>query len=510
MKVLFAGLFPMWQFHFGIELELIQNHLDAGDDVHVSECDANLATCEANPTHQLAHCARCIGIRQSGQALLDGAIHRINPHCIPVSVTGLRTRFNDFEDLATYMYQGFDVGLAVFSSLVDYSKDFEPDTKEHAGIIRTMVDTSARLFLQISEVLREGAYDRVYLFNGRYATARPWVRACERQALPFTIHERSGALDRYVLFDNNFPHEPTQHRARILEYWKENENDPNREQLAETFYHERRKGYIASWISFTEKQVSSELPPDFDASQKNVVLFASTEGEFVGMRGIYNRRIYPSQLVAVCDIAAACSKDPSIRLWLRIHPNSAKEKRYWWNDSSILNLHNITVIAPESKVSSYALMDAAWKIVVFGSTIGIEATFSNKPAILLGEAFYRSLDAIYEPQNLEEAYKLLLMEGLKPKPLLGCLQYGLYLRFAGITFRFLQSTNYYTLQFKGQTLEARQEVHEWLGACEKRPKATGIKKWMQAKGDRREFKKLWKQCDGWFARQPVSDTSKKH
>lgn len=71
-------------------------------------------------------------------------------------------------------------------------------------------------------------------------------------------------------------------------------------------------------------------------------------------------------------------------------------------------------------------MDHAEKIVVFGSSTGVEGTYIKKPIVLLGGSFYYYLDATYNPKSQEEAIHLILSK-LEPKPQLGALKFGYYL-----------------------------------------------------------------------------------
>src|SRR6266542_4339276 len=64
--------FPNWNIHFGTDLEIIQNHLDAGDEVEAIVCNSTLAICDTNPSHSLQGCLACIGKRRAGFHLLSG------------------------------------------------------------------------------------------------------------------------------------------------------------------------------------------------------------------------------------------------------------------------------------------------------------------------------------------------------------------------------------------------------------------------------------------------------
>ena len=60
-------------------------------------------------------------------------------------------------------------------------------------------------------------------------------------------------------------------------------------------------------------------------------------------------------------------------------------------------------------------MEKSDLVISFGSTIGIEATFYNKPSILWGVAYYEDTGGVYEINSLKELEKLLRIK-LKPKP----------------------------------------------------------------------------------------------
>jgi hypothetical protein len=93
-------------------------------------------------------------------------------------------------------------------------------------------------------------------------------------------------------------------------------------------------------------------------------------------------------------------------------------------------------------------LDACEKVVVFGSTVGIEATYSRKPSILCGAAYYASLDAAYRPASHDEVITL-IDACLPPKPIIGALQYGFYLKTFGMDFRYFEPSGLFSGKFKG-------------------------------------------------------------
>ena len=90
--------------------------------------------------------------------------------------------------------------------------------------------------------------------------------------------------------------------------------------------------------------------------------------------------------------------------------------------------NNITVIPGADSISTYDLMDAAEKVVVFGSTMGLEAAYWNKPVILLAGANYYYSDLCYVPKSEEELSDL-LESTLKPKKNDNVIKWGFYMMY---------------------------------------------------------------------------------
>ena len=94
-----------------------------------------------------------------------------------------------------------------------------------------------------------------------------------------------------------------------------------------------------------------------------------------------------------------------------------------------------------------------------------------------------------------QGYNLLTFPPLA-LPVEGALRYGYYFRCAGEIARYTEPVNYFTLKFKGQVLETRQEVREWLVECNKRKSVRGIKKWFRELLDKRCFKSICDRLNG--------------
>jgi hypothetical protein len=495
MNVFFTGLFPMWHYHFVSELNLIEHHLSLGDSITLLKCDAALNSCEANPQHHLAHCLRCMGIRDHGVHLLSKRI-RILPLVVsayakkksPFSSRSLRT----VEDLKVLRWKNFDIGWAVYSSLVDRTNTEYPDIRANQSLIQELLNDAWAVFETALLYLEKEKIDRVYIFNGRYAAARPWLRACEAHGITFFTHEKSGSLNRIFLFENTTPHTTVGWPQRIQQFWRQHGKDPEVLREAVDFYEERPKGLLTGWVSFTSHQKMGLLPSNWKSDKKNIVIFSSSTREFAGIEDMNLKTKFTSEFESYSLIAKEVkSREPHTEVYLRIHPNSAKDLYRWWENFDSETMKKLHVIPPESEVSSYHLLWAASVAVTRFSTIGVEATYWGIPSVVIDNSFYSGIDAVYEPQSLEEIIEILCGELPPAKPKENALKYSGFLRCGGFLLAHSsQALNYYTIDFKGQFLEARRQILEWMGVCEQRDRIVGkLSKW-NAFCDSLAFRKL--------------------
>jgi hypothetical protein len=124
-----------------------------------------------------------------------------------------------------------------------------------------------------------------------------------------------------------------------------------------------------------------------------------------------------------------------IKLIIRVHPNILTKNRtdqmLWRNLNSN---KNVLIIAPESRVDSYSLMNSSQGVLTYGSTMGVEAAYWGKPLGLLSRARY---DELVENSYLDSIEKVRTWvdsasNQLLPKPKkLGALKWANYFLYAG-------------------------------------------------------------------------------
>jgi hypothetical protein len=468
MNVLVYSMHLLWPSHYETELELIERHLEAGDAVVHAVCDRQLGACDSTPTHWAHNCTLCVEKREKGRRLLRAPVPTI-----PIVDLGpeeqarlerVQTEFADLDALKAYRFDGFDIGMAAASSIISWLRDPRPDVVKHRAVVREFVRSAAEVYLSAGRYLDRRAVDRVYAFNGRLAHSRAILRACQERGVDCQLHERGSGIGKYMLYPNALPHEIAAFTRLVRGSWQAAAARPDRDAVGGSWFKRRARGVATNWYSFTKHHEEKRLPEGWEAHPIRVAIFNSSEDEFASIGDEWKQPIYESQLDGIARIARALEGQDRVHLFLRMHPNNRgmdrRELERWY----ALRSKALTIIPPQSPVSTYTLLRRADKVLAFGSTVGIEATYWGKPSILAGPALYRDLGGTYNPATHEEVVSLLLAEDLPPKDRSAALMYGYHAGSCGEPFRFFEAKSFAVGAFKGVNLDRRDRApwRAWL------------------------------------------------
>jgi hypothetical protein len=457
MRVLIVAPYARWLPHWETDLEIAQRHLDAGDQVTLLVCNRDLVACDPNPDHGYLRCLHCTRRQREGLRLLAGSF-TVEPMIRGEAGHG-RDAWPDsalpatLEELRNITIDNFDLGWASLSSLVSWTRDPDPDLGVPAvrSLLRRALESGLLAYRSLRERLRQGDFDLAYVFNGRTAVTRAVVRACEAENVRYRTHDRGCDFNHFELYENRLPHELRGTLSAIRAAWASG-IEPDRTQLGEKFYEDRRRGIGHSWVPYTGRQAGGMLPEGWDPTRGNIVVFASSDDELVAIGEEWVNPVYRSQSAGLERILSILGSAGGHRVYIRMHPNQAGNRSAAARRLRSLSAANVCVIAPESRVSSYALLDAAAKVLSFGSTMGIEAAFWGKPSIVVGRSAFEGLGSTYEPSTHEDVIDLLRREGLPPLSRAGALAYGYYELTRGEEFQYFEGTDVWEGRFKGRRI----------------------------------------------------------
>jgi hypothetical protein len=337
--------------------------------------------------------------------------------------------FSSIDDLRAFSIDGVNHGMEAASSVVTFLKDPKPDMQVHRTFVQRTVFTSVTLYRATIDLIDRIKPDLGYLFNGRYASQRPVLRALQQRGIRLSTVEVGHNRQNYTLIEGTLYHDLENKKRLIESYWEDPAVPPEeKERIGHQFFRDRRYGSGDEYpeARFVRNQRRGVLPPGFDATKRNIAIFNSSEDEFAAVEN-YENPVYQDQIAGLRQLICSPNISPDIRFYLRVHPRLGTLSNFQTRAIEELRSDNLVVVGANDLIDTYALMDSAEKVVTFGSTMGIESAYGGKPSIFIGREAYEDLGACYAPRTHEDVLSLINNPQLPALPQLGALKYGYYM-----------------------------------------------------------------------------------
>lgn len=434
MKVLVYTASSLCNPQFGIQMERAMEYYHEGNEVLFCYCDGVMHACSANPLCNPALCKICrIGFKSGLKKLPQG-----------ISVVGLKTikciqekkfiNFKSIQDIKNYQYKEVEVGFSVMSVYITKTRNPNPNINEDfIECVNKSIKEAENFVDSIEDLILKERPDLIVFFNGRFYDTKPLLGMAKKYSINFLTTEnvggvRAGKDYRMVKYYNTIPHDAKVMYNCCLESWnKSARTEKEKIKIGESFYEKRRNGQKAGDYIYTGNQIKDLLPKSFDSTKKNVVIFCSSEDEYSSVTSdIDKMMLFKSQYEGIKYIIDNIGSD-DYYFYVRIHPNmQGLDFDYHKNLYKLEEYSNVTVIPPEDPISTYALMDAAYNIVVFGSTVGAESLFWGKPIVLLGFAEYYYWNCFMLPHDKDQVVEMVMNPVLYPYSKEIAIKYGYF------------------------------------------------------------------------------------
>ncbi len=424
--------------HHAETIELALMHLKAGDRVILFSCDGHLASCPANPFHAAVKCQACVSqTKYTLDKVLGGRVEdlRLRLEYKPTELPN----FDSLESLVKYSLEGVPFGELVVSQLVDDVRDSYLDYEKVREKAVIFIKNAISLFNTAKNIIRDKSIDKVYVWNGRRFSDGPVAYAAIQEGIDYAIYISGMRKNTFTVKKQVKIHELEANKNYMETLYKSaiqcgDTSHISRE--AKIFFDNQRYGGgdYPGFVNFSKDfEAENRLPATLRESP--LVIFTSSFWEYFGMFDyLHEYPPYKNHYEAILMILADPRLEGLGTVVVRWHPNlktCGRHERKVINDIIDSAPSHIIHITPESSISSYALMESASKIVTFGSTIGIEATYYGKPSILLGRIVYEDSGAVYRPRDHEQFMRLVTTQNLPPLSKEGAVKYAYWCQCRG-------------------------------------------------------------------------------
>lgn len=454
-KILFMPGHSRVAWKWGLVGEIIKRLLDESEnEVYYLDCNNTVKShCALNRGQHWGYCKKCSGMLLQVAKLAglpDENIIRMKKYKAP--------KFPDFKTIREaidFDYEGYNYGLGPVSCIMTLNRDYDFDIKKEQKTIKKAFTTEYTVFKNLEELFNQYHFDEIYTCNGRMPLVYPLVSYAKKNNIPYTVYERGAKINKLRVIKNSVPHDFNNWQSEVKVYWQSAGSDKNI--LAQKWFDDRRKGKFQAIESFTKDQIKDLLPNGFDFNKENIAIFNSSIDEVYAFDS-WKHPFADNENDLINAILEHYKNHTNKHFYLRIHPNLTKAKKKKATQIRQINemkkkYTNLTVIEPDQKIDTYALIEAVDKVLTFYSTVGCEATYYGKVSILAGKAPYEDFDCVYKAKSLEECFELLDNKNLTPKPKENTYPYGYYNEVYGEDYKYFKVKSHNEGEFMGMILK---------------------------------------------------------
>ena len=402
--------------------DIISNN--PNDEVTIVKCTGyeGLKNCISNINSEYYRCKLC-------KSKLDSLTKNSNHKNLKIenyteTKNYAQINLSSVEELKHLVYQGVNIGRGVHSAAITILKDHSYDISENIDLINKITFTSKRTIDYLNSCSKK-EIKRIYVFNGRVSHFNAVVEFSKLFNINYSTFEATSISNKYIEISDNIIHNKKVFSDSVKKHW-ENDRSNNKFENGKSFFEKNiNSTHSVDYITpnFTKYQKAGLIPSNFK-KDRTIIFFGSSRNEYESVEGWHNDFMSGDDEQIVIEI---CSRLPEMNFFYREHPNMKfQNNTQTRNIKKFKEIKNLSLIDSHSKVSSYELLKNAGKVIVFGSTIGVEANYLGKPTICLGPSLYEGLNITYKPKDFDELKYLLEKKDLKPLPCLDSIKYGYF------------------------------------------------------------------------------------
>ncbi|WP_029214910.1 hypothetical protein [Kallotenue papyrolyticum] len=317
------------------------------------------------------------------------------------------------EAIPGYRLEGLAVGEhALAGALRYFAKGRLQDERYGEAVLRRYLHASLLTVYAMQRLLDQHGFEAACFHHGIYVPQGLVGEVCRRRGVRVVNWNPAYRKQCFI-----FSHDDTYHHTLMTEptsVWERIDWHTGLEQKMMDYLKSRWQG-TNDWIWFHDRPnenvqaITAEL--GIDLSKPCIGLLTNVVWD---AQLHYPANAFPSMIDWVIETIRYFERRPDLQLIIRAHP---AEIRGWLPSrqpivDEIRKVFprlptNVTVIPPESDISTYAIMSCCDSVLIYGTKTGVELTSMGIPVIVAGEAWIRNKGITMDARTAEEYFELL-------------------------------------------------------------------------------------------------------
>jgi hypothetical protein len=387
----------------------------AGQPVIHFVCSRGMAACVLGTNREdVWHeppCKRCLG--QSRRMYKYGDVEEFSYKADPQLRLALEGK--NIQQLIGFVYQGMHLGELVLPSMRWVLRRHHLfDDHKTKFLYRQFILSSWSIAGRFEEVIKRLKPASVLVFNGMFFPEATVRSVALKHEIRVVTHE-AGIRPFSGFFTNG---EATAYPVSIPAKFKLSkiQNERLDSYLSRRFEGQFSMADVQFWPNMED--LSDELLKDIGRYKQLVPIFTNV---IFDTSQPHSNLIYPDMFQWLDSLVPVFNKNRKTLFVIRAHPDEVRPGKAsqetvadWVIHRGVGLLQNVRFIGPEEHISSYALIKKAKFIMVYNSTIGLEASIMNVPVLSAGRARFTQYQTVHFPKT-RAAYLRKLDEFLEIK-----------------------------------------------------------------------------------------------
>lgn len=411
--------YKWWPAHQALESLLGRALQLRGAEVSFFLCGFPQEACDnfRMDSNRFLTCAQCL---YSGEHFINQAgfpIYRLSDYRRAEDEDVLRQLpfFSNDKALRAYEWNGIRVGMAAEASALRQLRinSLDSERPHSYRLAHQFLELAVRTYLATDRLFEEQKFDMILVQGGKAASESSLLENAIKRRIPFMTYDFGATLGN-VMFRLNASISDAS-IAPVWNYLGDRNLTAEELQRVDTYMEDRRYGKFSIINTWPDPQFS-EHPIDTEGVHKRggrvYMLFTNVAWD-TACSG--SQAAFESMFSWLENTIAFFLDRPRDFLLIRIHPAEVQMTRGTARDrvdafirSRFPDLpSNIRVILPEDQMSTYSLLPHADVVLVYTTTVGMEAATMGKPVITGGKAYYGGYGFETQATNVEHYRQML-------------------------------------------------------------------------------------------------------